>query len=778
MRLQGLSNHFGFQGSLQKKNGGTRSSELAASLASSKVRPHLANYAATVQVPVTTTIVLDESPPRHDFTSGERSAIPSGSPSPEPRAPRGVPPANRRSEESSIRNVYAMPVRNMEQICRDSVAYAFYKKDADAHSMACRKRESSMEISQRDRQKAAAWREAMQQKQNEIAMKAKEAKKIEEEERLKEEQEKERLKNRQCEVAWTRILTRFEGRRGSENKDSKLDLRIQAMRTARREERHAEKIQQKHDERRDAFYRLSSPERRIIEVSFKRYDSDGSDSLDPTELREVLAELGLSGATADEKQAVVFICESAANRRTRLEGRDPGCNMHELAADVMPAIRKRFTKNRRTVLEERLEVLKNKDGKYPHDRVLKIVVALWGLDTYTEEDGDPTLMHSVRHVIQEFVDQAIDTKALAEQMTSLVEKYQLNLALRQRDIQSLHRLDEELFKPFRHEIVSLQSLFRRVDSDESGYLEGKELMTLFKDLGLSPTSAEEARKIAQDIKKAGQVDFSGFLRLVQETRNSVELREDKTLHFALERVMNACRMIQHKDIAILLEEVNCLPQTEHEHTIVNRVMRMADPEGQGKFSEKEARRIVLRVQEHFRTLRFKQDTESARAMGFSDSEIADIRLAFSELDTDYSGALDRNEVWQIIKRMEALPGEEADFSIAFAHVDSDHSGELEFLEFIRLVKMLRDSDGIFESETAGVTTLKALGRVDLMRILACFQVPVEVSSKYDQVNLIKQASELLDIGFQTQIEKALPGVKKFKDLLEAAKNRSHPQESK
>jgi len=128
--------------------------------------------------------------------------------------------------------------------------------------------------------------------------------------------------------------------------------------------------------------------------------------------------------------------------------------------------------------------------------------------------------------------------------------------------------------------------------------------------------------------------------------------------------------------------------------------------------------------------------------------------------------------------MEALPGEEADFSIAFAHVDSDHSGELEFLEFIRLVKMLRDSDGIFESETAGVTTLKALGRVDLMRILACFQVPVEVSSKYDQVNLIKQASELLDIGFQTQIEKALPGVKKFKDLLEAAKNRSHPQESK
>ena len=103
------------------------------------------------------------------------------------------------------------------------------------------------------------------------------------------------------------------------------------------------------------------------------------------------------------------------------------------------------------------------------------------------------------------------------------------------------------------------------------------------------------------------------------------------------------------------------------------------------------------IKEKMSRLRYEQEMEEARKMGFSTQEMHDLKYAFDRLDTSCNGSLCKMEAKHAVS-LTKLPVSIEAFEECFRQLDSDRSGELEFLEFAELMRLLREREGIFQME--------------------------------------------------------------------------------
>merc|ERR1712232_523511 len=98
-----------------------------------------------------------------------------------------------------------------------------------------------------------------------------------------------------------------------------------------------------------------------------------------------------------------------------------------------------------------------------------------------------------------------------------------------------------------------------------------------------------------------------------------------------------------------------------------------------------------------RSMRYEEEAEYAQSIGFDDAGLRELRWIFESLDSDGSGQLDGQELRTAFSMMQLNVSQEV-FESAFTALDADRSGELSFREFLDLMRLMRDSEGMFDAK--------------------------------------------------------------------------------
>lgn len=270
-------------------------------------------------------------------------------------------------------------------------------------------------------------------------------------------------------------------------------------------------------------------------------------------------------------------------------------------------------------------------------------------------------------------------------------------------MQATHSIAEEVFQEFREDLLCLHELFLRFDYDRTGYLDVLEVTFMLKDFGLLPRMEKERNTVfsimeACDENGNGEFDFGEFLGLVHQIREYAMGRCKDELLYTFERYDRDCSgELSIGELSGLLCGLGLVPHTRREQEELAQLIHLVDTDGSGLIDYKELQVLCQRIKENMIRLRYESEVVKARAMGFEDGEIHDLRFAFDRLDTSFNGRIDKNEA-KVCVQMTKIPCTLEAFDESFKQLDLDRSGELEFLEFAELMRLLREREGLFLKE--------------------------------------------------------------------------------
>lgn len=471
------------------------------------------------------------------------------------------------------------------------------------------------------------------------------------------------------------------------------------------------------------FEGLNVYKKRSFEEVFSLYDSDGSGSLQAPELCECLLEMGFRGHDAEERAAVVGICESTVAHNLQAGWGDGGAvGLHELAADVVPAVSRALNKIRKASFLESLSSVEWTDeGFMDFEQVLDNVKELWPFEGSNDSDDtnavQANLIEDLNTATKQFTEEKINLDDYIREVTRIVEDVNWNLFKLQQAVKRQHQITPALFRQFRTEITQLDRIFKSVDIDQSGKLDKEECTRLFKEIGLVPRSLREKEEMMQLLNDSMRglqgIKFQAFLNLITKSRHMLENRLVNKLKHVYppwskdQDATITCSFLNNN----LFKEVNIMPRSRNELRAVGRVIRDANMDGDDMYSLKEVVQICRKSQEYMRQMRLQEEMVAARGLGFSEAELNQARWAFEQLDDDGSGSLDKTETR---KAMGLLGGNREQisnkrFAIAFEKLDGDRSGSLELPEFLRMIHFMKDPTSLDNDDEADNDDYRSVG---------------------------------------------------------------------
>jgi Ca2+-binding EF-hand superfamily protein len=312
------------------------------------------------------------------------------------------------------------------------------------------------------------------------------------------------------------------GKRGSvlSGMKNRLAGNISGSKGARSSAATTERIMALMEARKAEFECLPVQERDMLRQAFLRCDSDGSNTLDPREIRKSLAELGIQGKTPDEKRVVTQICRDAVALQ--------GVNFFDFVFQIVPIAKQELTKVRRGALRERFEDCDLDDSGLLSQEECKEVVIEWsekGMDSTTKRMFHKDFPRLFAQCQLSGSDE-IDFEGFVI-LLQLLEEHQAQIVGdREKYIATSNQLPPHMVLQYRGELISLYEAFQKADEDGSCYLERKEVMNLMLEMGLSANEGEGREIVEATLDKldlyAG-IGFLDFLFLVKGVRQEEEL---------------------------------------------------------------------------------------------------------------------------------------------------------------------------------------------------------------------------------------------------------------
>lgn len=645
----------------------------------------------------------EEEEPRipNFMVEDEASAPPDATIEYEIKAPKPVLPTTK----PFLRRMATPCDPNFASICRETFEKMWAPQEQWDTAVSERRRQRDLEKRRKDRAKAAAWRRAVDERDKQ---------EHEEIQARKEEQERAKLRAEELELhrmnmrrhRWVLVQQRLNEEGRDKKEPGERDAQIDGKRKETILAKKMVENEKRREERKHLFEALPVQRRQMFQEVFSHYDADNSGSLQAEELCNCLLDLGFRGYDPEERHALVRICENAVHLNLQAaDSPDGSVDLHQLATEVIPGVSRQLNKLRKKGFLQQLSSFDGHEDEAPDvEFILSVVKELWPFE-HDADDDDKTqvrLLKELREAAQESVDDQSNISRFLQEVGRLSEEIIYNVFDLQQKLKVELQLTPDQFREFRSEIIHLDRIFKAVDMDCSGHLDQDECTRLFKEIGLIPKNAKDREVImhllSDDMRGLDDVDFPRFLDTVADCRKATEkrlLEILKILHppFATDEDAS----IPRTDLDLLVKSAGLAPRSRKELRAMNRVVREADIDSDGRYTLDEVLHICRRSQEKIREMRLKEEMAAARGIGFSEVELNEARFAFEQLDDDCSGSLSKQETRNALDLLDVKISNK-NFAIAFERLDEDRSGSLELPEFMRLLHFIKDIDTFINDE--------------------------------------------------------------------------------
>jgi len=579
-----------------------------------------------------------------------------------------------------------------------------------------------------------------------------------------------------------KLVSEREPRRKGQHK-MPLRERMKSLDVRRLERLHHDRDEQKQKMRKQLFDDLPESETRALRKAFRIFDFNDNGLLDPRELRQCLHEMGLNGATPQERQEIASICSDCMHA-------DRGVDLHEFALDVVGRARLRLGEMRSgKMLRHFFKVDADGSGSLSK-RELSEVARTLGIDPRqlkksskeTPDDAHglnrsetmPAALHR-ENGGPNHDDKALDFEAFQKMIFAGKENSDRSVREKERAVQNREGLSEELFREFRSDLLMFHDLFLRYDKDESRTLDRGELMIMLWEFGLLSRTQDrasiESMLTEADEDGDGTFDFKEFLLIVRRVRG----HQIQHLETAQRRLFDRydrdnSGSLCKTEVYELLSDMGQVPMNRKEQDELGRLIEMVDVDGSGTLDFQEMQVLTQRIMEKLEQIRYEEEVNRGLRLGFTEDQLRDMRWVFDSLDVDGSRSLDFIEVKACFQQL----GKNAPAEIladSFSQLDDDGSGTLDFFEFLELMRIVRDSDGLFNDEADRLSTkVKYIDSRLLRSVLERFKLTKVYVQSLSKDDLVELFNDFFGLGPDANIHISL-GVKKPCELLDKAVER-------
>eukprot|EP00929_Paragymnodinium_shiwhaense_P010041 TRINITY_DN11450_c0_g1_i6.p1 TRINITY_DN11450_c0_g1~~TRINITY_DN11450_c0_g1_i6.p1 ORF type:complete len:877 (-),score=255.27 TRINITY_DN11450_c0_g1_i6:603-3233(-) len=542
--------------------------------------------------------------------------------------------------------------------------------------------------------------------------------------------------------------------------------------------------QQMEDLQRLEFAALAEDEAQALLCCFERYDLDCSDTLEGNEIVEALRELGLRGASQDEKREILRIvrecCTEAAggikavgSGRRKLARQGPvSVDFLTFALKVVPRIRQRLGDLHASGTAIQFCLLdQTGSGRLAVSQCLEICRGM-GLDQrFMAEQFQACENPDDGVTVEEFQAAAIRGR---EQLERVVKA-------RERAIQLEMELEEQVFVECRADIVLLYDVFMRYKTHR-GSVPRESVVSVMREFGLHPKSMPERHELHAILELELQPDendsyrFTDLLQVLQRVRAlRVESNEhhQKTRFEWFDKDKNG--YLNMVEISMLLADVGCSPHNRKEQIEIAELIQGVDEDGNGEIDFREFQVLSQRISERLKSMRFEEDIAFALELGFTETQLRDLREVFDSIDEDGSEKLSASEVRMGLARMNNKKVSAHAFDAAFNVLDTDGSGELDFSEFLGFMQLMRDGEGIFGEDGVKLAArVRGLESSLLRRVLECFRLSKHYLTSLMPNDLVELFCECFEVDPHTNIALDM-GITTAGELFKVAKQRGAAQ---
>eukprot|EP00927_Polykrikos_kofoidii_P025612 TRINITY_DN22982_c0_g1_i1.p1 TRINITY_DN22982_c0_g1~~TRINITY_DN22982_c0_g1_i1.p1 ORF type:complete len:868 (-),score=182.50 TRINITY_DN22982_c0_g1_i1:165-2768(-) len=505
------------------------------------------------------------------------------------------------------------------------------------------------------------------------------------------------------------------------------------------------------------------PEAEALQMKevFDRFDLNNSERLEGSEIVQALRELGLQGTTTAEKRDITKLWQEAAKEAAE-DARKGGSKRpvivsHQrdetfsidfltFALKVVPCVRQAMTQFRATETMRHFHSCdKDRKGKIPMASCLEVSRTM-GMDQRIMEQEFLSRFSSTDScTLEEFQGMVIRCR---EQLLRIVNK-------RERDLQDQMNIDEKTFQECRQDIVNLYDIFVR-HAEEDGNLPRDRVMPVLREFGLQPKSFEEREALHSIFKPVEDEEeddlgcdtfsFMDFLELAQALR-SYHMEKNAPEQLAMFERYDRDRsgQLSVPEISHLLVDVGCAPLRRKEQEELAQLIQIVDADGNGSIDFQEFQVLSQRIDEKLRSMRYGEEIEHAMTLGFTESQLRDLRWVFDSLDADGSEKLSAVEVRIGLGQMDMKVSQHS-FESAFTMLDTDKNGELDFLEFLDFMQLMRDGEGLFSEDSQKLASRpKYLEASLLRRILENFRLTKSYLNSLSKDELVDTFCHLFEL---------------------------------
>jgi len=560
---------------------------------------------------------------------------------------------------------------------------------------------------------------------------------------------------------------------------SSLGDRLKRLERKGMQKREEQKATREQDLLRKQFNSLPPAEADAIQHVFERFDLDGSGFLEHQEVMAALRELGLRGTNLSEKREILKICRNPGQEddlgdlgvttcsETIEDKLVVAVDVLRFALQVVPRVRARLTEMQSNdLLRYFFQYDLHGTGRLRAEQCMEIGRAL---------RLDLRVLRTVLDDRQGSKRSGIDIEEFRAMVVKCREQVERTVRFCERRIKDRTGISDEIFQEFRQDIVNLYDLFSSADADESGQLSGKEISHVLAEFGFLPRTAEEREELEfilknADVNNDSSFNFEEFLHLTRQIREYQKEKKRMGNLLLFQRYdRDGNRKLTIEEISQLLVDVGAVPRNRREQEELAALIQLADEDGSGSIDFEEFQLLNQRIEERLKSLRYEEEVEYALRIGFSESQLYDLRWVFDSLDADGSGKLDAGEVRSGLSMMNKKVSQEA-FDHAFRALDSDGSGALDFMEFLDFIRLLRDGEGIFAEDGSNTfsSRVKFLELRVTRRVLEYFGLSKAYISSLGKQDVIDLFCFFFEMQPNDNLHEKL-GVKSVAELFDAAK---------
>lgn len=426
---------------------------------------------------------------------------------------------------------------------------------------------------------------------------------------------------------------------------------------------------------------------------FKLYDLNGNGSLDRSELKSCLADVGLRGTNVEEREAIQNILNVAVGNAKEV-------NFDHFIDHLVPAARGTLAELKLGKFRELWnEADADGTGLLSINEMLQIVrlMGVFPVDSQVLEaivDVAPDVEHTCKTMEGTWIRNrdALNFERFCAIVPLLHERAARVEVLKLREVAESMGLSDAQREEWEDHLIALSEAFKR------GF-KPNEVGKVLRDHGLAPrfgvarSTKDSPSELLIEIAgpnglEAACQDCGSLLKLAGKVRRHDRRRlEDVFKKFDLDESNSLSLLeVQHA-----FARCKIIPRTTIECQEMHAAVADFDEDGSGDVDVDEFVRLCQYVAERIRLIRREEERQCAAQCGYDKQQLEELREAFEALDDDNSEVLDGPELLRAIEMMrKQITREDLDLLFLEQGINMKQSAAVaaHFLQFVRVMHSL------------------------------------------------------------------------------------------